>query len=116
MQLCFHESIKAGCIISSVGSLKSIHLRLSGSKDYLKKTENFEILSLNGTVSIHGLHLHLSIADRQGNAWGGHLIDENIIFTTCELVILELDTFLFTRPDDLQTGFKELQIEKLESE
>ncbi len=90
-------------------------MRLSGGHDYLKKNENFEILSLNGTVSIHGMHLHLAISDRHGNAYGGHLMDENLIFTTCELIILELDSYLFTRPDDPQTGYKELKIEKLKS-
>ncbi len=116
MQLCFHESIKAGCIVSSVGSLQRLHLRLSGSKEYLKKNENFEILSLNGTISIHGLHLHLSVSDGSGHAFGGHLMKENLIYTTCELIILELDAYLFTRPDDTETGFKELKIEKLSAD
>ena len=113
VRLCSEKNILAGCIVSSVGSLKAINLRLSGSKDFLKKLENFEILSLNGTVSVHGLHLHLALSDHRGNAMGGHLMDENIIFTTCELIILELDSFTFTRPEDSQTGFKELKIEKL---
>lgn len=37
--------------------------------------ERFEIVSLTGTLSRHGAHLHISIADFQGNVVGGHLMD-----------------------------------------
>lgn len=35
--------------------------------------ERFEIVSLTGTLSRHGCHLHISIADFQGRATGIHL-------------------------------------------
>jgi hypothetical protein len=37
--------------------------------------ERFEIVSLTGTLSRHGAHLHVAVADFQGNVVGGHLMD-----------------------------------------
>lgn len=111
-KICLEKNIQAACIASSVGSLKNLNLRLANSQTFLKRTENFEIISLNGTISIHGIHLHMSVSDHQGNVIGGHLMDENIIYTTCELVILELPDFKFSRETDSSTGFKELKISK----
>jgi hypothetical protein len=47
----------------------------------------FEILSVTGTLSIYGVHLHICIADAEGNSIGGHLMEGCIIYTTDELVI-----------------------------
>lgn len=111
-QICSEKNIQAACIASSVGSLKKLKLRLANSKTFLEKIENFEIISLNGTISVHGIHLHASVSDEQGRVFGGHLMDQNIIYTTCELVILELPGFSFTREMDSATGFKELKVSK----
>lgn len=108
--LCESQKISAGFVVSSVGSLEKINLRLAGSDSFLKRTDKFEILSVNGTVSKNGLHLHLSVADREGHCFGGHLMDENLIFTTCELIILEISAINFAREVDPTTGFKELKI------
>jgi predicted DNA-binding protein with PD1-like motif len=110
--ICLEKNIQAGCILSSVGSLKVLNLRLAKSKTFLEQTENFEILSLNGTISVHGLHVHASVSNSEGTVFGGHLMDGNIIYTTCELVILELTDYNFRRNLDAATGFKELHISK----
>lgn len=110
INLCESQNITAGYIASAVGSLEKINLRLAGADQFLKRADKYEILSVNGTVSTNGLHLHLSAADRLGHTFGGHLMNENIIFTTCELIILELRSFNFTRDLDLSTGFKEIKI------
>lgn len=106
---CAARDIHAACIGSSVGSLSQLNLRLSGANSYLKKSEKFEIICLNGTVSINGIHLHAAVSDNLGNVFGGHLMEGNIIFTTCELVLLEFTELVFTREHDLATGFKEIK-------
>ena len=85
-------------------------MRLAAASDLIKRTEPFEILSLNGTISFHGVHLHLGVADQSGCTFGGHLMEENLIYTTCELVIVELKEVEFFREFDSETGFKELKI------
>ena len=105
------NNIKAGYILTCVGSLKKAVIRLA---DNTIKTfnENFEIVSLVGTISQDGSHLHISLADKDGKVIGGHLKDGCIIYTTAEIIIAESKSFLFSRKPDKQTGFKELIISK----
>ncbi|MCY7324455.1 MAG: DUF296 domain-containing protein, partial [Phormidesmis sp. CAN_BIN36] len=71
----------------------------------------FEILSLNGTLSVNGLHLHIAIADSVGNTIGGHLDNDSIIYTTAEIAIGASEDLIFLRSPDPQTGFLELEIQ-----
>ncbi|OFZ31718.1 MAG: hypothetical protein A2622_03850 [Bdellovibrionales bacterium RIFCSPHIGHO2_01_FULL_40_29] len=107
---CSQHDINAGIVISSVGSLKKLSLRLANTSSILQKSENFEILGLNGTLSKESVHLHLTVADQNGACLGGHLVDGNVIYTTCELILVELDTVAFCRELDTSTGFKELKV------
>ena len=112
LQLCEQSNITAGCIISSVGSLQTFSLRLADSNQTLTRDERVEIISLNGTVSKNGLHLHMSIAKANGAVFGGHLLEGNLIYTTCELIVLETNEFNFNRDIDPATTFKELIVTK----
>jgi predicted DNA-binding protein with PD1-like motif len=107
--------ITAGAILSSVGSLSSLNIRLAGAQPEhqpaLEKEEEFEIVSLNGTVGLDGMHLHISVSDRQGNVIGGHLKDGCIVKTTVELGIIADPDQQFARKPDLETGFDELVVE-----
>lgn len=111
-QYCLDHQIQAGVVLSSVGSLQQLRLRLANAQTVLEKKERFEILSLNGTLSGGGLHLHMTVADSQGHVLGGHLVDGNLIYTTCELVVGEMADVSFTREVDSRTGFQELVISK----
>jgi predicted DNA-binding protein with PD1-like motif len=72
--------------------------------------ERFEIVSLVGTFAQDGSkHLHLSISDSSGNAFGGHLIDAKV-FTTVELVLGTAEEIVFDRVMDPETGYRELTI------
>lgn len=113
ISFCEQQQIKAGCIVSAIGSLKKCKLRLANTSDFFESSAYFEILSFNGTLSVNGCHLHISIADNSGQVKGGHLVDENIIYTTCEIVILKLENQVFDRELDTSTGFKELKITSL---
>lgn len=53
-------------VLSSVGSLSKLHIRLAGAKDYLLEEGNFEIISLIGTICKGGLHLHISVSRENG--------------------------------------------------
>ncbi|HMJ48498.1 MAG TPA: PPC domain-containing DNA-binding protein [Ferruginibacter sp.] len=105
-----NETIKAGWILSCVGSLTKAHLRFANATNGVTLDGYFEIISLSGTVSINGCHLHISISDPMGKTIGGHLMGENIIFTTAEIIIGESCELLFTRENDGTTQWKELQV------
>lgn len=104
------KKIKAGYIITCVGSLKQATLRLSNRNETQTWKETFEIVSLTGTLSPDGNHLHMSVADKDGKVIGGHLMDGSIIYTTAEIIIGEANDLIFTRERDSVTTYKELKI------
>ena len=69
-----------------------------------------EILSLCGTLSPDGSHLHIAVADRNGAVIGGHLCAGSLVRTTAELVIGLLPHWQFRRELDPATGYTELRI------
>ncbi len=105
------HDIKAGVIVSCVGSLKKAVLRMAGAETVKTYEGVFEIVSLVGTVEVGNRHLHIAISDKEGNVFGGHLKEGSIVETTAEVVIGELEDTKFTRKLDPETGFDELVVE-----
>ena len=102
--------IEAGWIATCVGSLTTLHLRFANQSEGSRHEGHFEIVSLVGTVSRHGSHLHLCAGDGLGRTIGGHLLDGNLVYTTAEIVVGESKELVFTRTYDGTTAWKELQI------
>lgn len=106
------NKITASWIVSGIGSLTHTNIRYANQSAGNIQNGYFEILSLAGTMSVHGAHLHICIADEKGICSGGHLLDGNIIYTTAEIIIGESKDLTFTREHDGTTEWKELQILK----
>ncbi|NCU04952.1 MAG: DNA-binding protein [Chitinophagaceae bacterium] len=104
------HNIEAGWIITCVGSVTQYNLRFANQPEGNKATGHFEIVSLVGTVSINGSHLHMSVSDSTGKTLGGHLLDSNLVYTTAEIVIGEGKQLVFTREKDGTTPWEELQV------
>ncbi len=64
---------QAGCVISAVGSLSVAEMRFTGAAEATTINGELEILSLSGTLSADGAHLHIAIAESSGAVIGGHL-------------------------------------------
>jgi predicted DNA-binding protein with PD1-like motif len=103
---------QAGCLISAVGSLSLAQLRLAGATEAKAIHGELEILSLSGTLSPDGSHLHIAIADSSGTVIGGHLCAGSLVRTTAELVVGLLPDWRFNRELDPTTGDAELQIRR----
>ena len=101
---------QAGCVISAVGSLSLAQLRLAGATQATAIHGELEILSLSGTLSPDGAHLHIAISGSSGAVIGGHLCAGSLVRTTTELVIGLLPEWRFRRELDPVTGYTELQI------
>lgn len=112
IRLVEEHSIEAGCILSGVGSLTQYSLRFANQPNETVKAGKFEIVSLTGTLSPDGVHIHMAVSDEEGKTIGGHLMDENLVYTTVELVIAKLDGYRFSRETDGHTGFLELVVKK----
>jgi len=102
--------IKAACMITCCGSLQQATIRYADKKDAAVLNGKFEIVSLIGTLSETGSHLHISISDENGQTIGGHLKEGTIVYTTAEIVIGILSEYEFDRVPDSSSGYNELQI------
>ena len=78
-------------------------------------TGELEVCSFSGTLAKHGLHLHLSVADRDGAMVGGHLLPGCIVRTTMELVIQQIEGVRMARAKDMVTTYDELDPQQLPS-
>ena len=107
------ENIKAGAIVTCVGSLTPFHLRFANQEKGSKQNGHFEIVSMTGTFSDSTSHLHISVSDSTGQTIGGHLLEGNLISTTVELVVINLKDFEFTRETDSTFGYKERSIKRI---
>ena len=109
------SDISAGFIITCVGGLQQATVRMAGAtpdkQDIRVYSGNYEIVSLVGTVSVNGTHLHVSFSDRDGNVIGGHLKEGTLIHPTAEIIIGVDDKVTFNRIHDEATGFSELVVE-----
>jgi Predicted DNA-binding protein with PD1-like DNA-binding motif len=105
-----NQGLRASAIVSSVGSLETCLLRMASAAQNKSFPGPLEIVSLTGTLSSEGVHMHISVSDDEGRVWGGHLLDGCTIHTTAEIVLVELVELEFKREMDATTGYKELQI------
>jgi uncharacterized protein len=108
------KQIKAGWINTCVGSLTAYSIRFANQPGSSTGTGHFEIVSLTGTVSTNGSHLHISVSDSTGKTIGGHLSDGNKIYTTAEIVIGTTGAVEFKREKDGTTEWEELQVKQVE--
>ena len=101
---------RAGCVLSAVGSLSVARVRFAGAAEATVIRGDLEILSLAGTLSPDGAHLHIAVAGSSGAVIGGHLCAGSLVRTTAELVLGLLPEWRFSRDLDPATGYAELQI------
>lgn len=106
------EQIDAGCVLSCVGSMRKVSLRFANQNETTQLEGKHEIVSLSGTLSRNGSHLHVSVSDSTGKTIGGHLTPGGEVFTTVELVIGVLPELMFQREHDPASGFRELVVRK----
>ena len=102
--------IAAGVILSGVGCVSRWEVRDASGVNIQCGEENVEIVSLMGTVSENGCHLHISFSREDLSVFGGHLREGCLVNTTAEIVIEEIDGVCFTREPDAQSGYDELVI------
>jgi predicted DNA-binding protein with PD1-like motif len=104
------ENITAGIILSGIGNLNTLALRFAGQNTHTTLDGKHEILTLAGTIGLDGVHLHMSVANAQGQVMGGHVVDGCMVYTTVELRISILPNLKFQHQLDDRTGFAELSI------
>ena len=102
------HGVQAAFVLQGIGSLSVARLRFAGRLDFTELRGDLEILTLGGSLSPDGPHLHASVSDADGRVTGGHLGPGCIVRTTAEVLVALLPRHRFVRELDPETGFKEL--------
>lgn len=111
-KICKDNSFNTAIVLASVGSIKHLKIRLAKAIDTIDIDKDFEILSLNGTISNGKSHLHICVSDDKGNCVGGHLLSGTKVNTTLELVLGILEEYESERTFDNNTSFGEIHFNK----
>lgn len=101
---------QAAFVMQGIGSLSIAQLRFAGEDQSTEMRGDLEILTLAGSVSPNGAHLHMTVSDNSGRVTGGHVAPGCIVRTTVELLLAVLPEHQFSRDHDAETGFAELTI------
>jgi|SRR5450830_92132 len=106
------ERADAAFVVQGIGSLSVAQLRYAGQPLPTELRADLEILTLAGTVSPDGAHLHMSVSGPDGVVRGGHVAPGCIVRTTVELLVVLLPDHAFARELDLATGYPELAVRR----
>jgi len=102
----------SGFLVSGIGSLVYARLRMANEAEERRIDGPLEIISVSGSITRQGAHLHIAVSDTQGRVIGGHVCKGCEIRTTAELLIAELRDYKLSREYDPTTGFKELVVRR----
>lgn len=100
-------------VVAGIGSLVEARIRHAGQADEVRIGGPLEILTLAGSLSRSGAHLHISVSDAAGFVRGGHAGYGNIVRTTAEILLAPLAEWELSRGHDPATGYAELAIRRL---
>jgi predicted DNA-binding protein with PD1-like motif len=104
--------VEAAFVVQGIGSLGVAQLRFAGAEHSTAISDDLEILTLAGSLSPGGAHLHMSVSDSRGAVLGGHVARGCIVRTTAEILLALLPEHRFSREQDAGTGFAELVIRR----
>ena len=118
MDICRKYYVKIGRI-EALGAVQKARLSFYNQKaheyQFLVLDQHLEITNLTGNISLKRdipvVHAHVTLADENGTAYGGHLAPGTIIFA-CELILQTFDGPKFMRAIDKITGLPLWNMEK----
>jgi predicted DNA-binding protein with PD1-like motif len=102
------HGVAAAFVIQGIGSLSVACIRHAGQPACTELRGDLEILTLGGSLSPDGPHLHIAVSDAAGQVTGGHMGPGCVVRTTAEVLVMLLPGHRFSREHDPATGFKEL--------
>ncbi|NLC34394.1 MAG: DNA-binding protein [Erysipelothrix sp.] len=110
IDFCNENKIESGAIVTAVGCVSEVSIRKADGVNQYFEIKDYELVSLTGTISKDGVHLHVALSDVNLKTIGGHLLDGTIVNTTMEIVIMKFDKYTLTRSFDENTGYNELEV------
>ena len=76
-----------GYVLSVVGNLSTAVFQCPGKSAPTRLRGELEIITLSGTLSPEGVHLHLSFSDGDCRVWGGHLEPGTLVLRGADLLV-----------------------------
>ena len=111
LKFVLDRNTKVASIVSALGSVSSMQVRIADGKSVVCDTQNREVLSLSGTLINGKIHAHIGAISTKMDVFGGHLMDGCIVHTTMEITLLDLsDDIQAERTYDSETGYDELNV------
>ncbi|MFT7771986.1 PPC domain-containing DNA-binding protein [Roseateles sp.] len=101
-----------GFVVAGIGSLCGAQLRFADDPGPTAIAGPLEILTLSGSLTPDGAHLHASVADASGRVFGGHVCAGCTVHTTAELLVAPLPPGTLAREFDARTGYAELRVSR----
>ena len=81
------EHNAGGFVLSVVGNLSQAAFACPGKSAPTVLSGELEIITLQGTISPDGVHLHLSFSDASCQVWGGHLEHGTLVLRGADLLV-----------------------------
>jgi len=107
------HGVSAAFVLQGIGSLGAARIRFAGMNEATELQGDLEILTLAGSLSPDGVHLHMTVSDAQGRVIGGHVAPGCIVRTTAEILLALLPDHQFSRAPDAASGWDELVVRTL---
>ena len=115
LRIVEERKVSSGCLMV-IGALEKAKFGIFINGEYKANTKEgpLEIISCMGNIAEDEkgkiIHVHITVADEKGDAYGGHLMEGCIIHPTAELVIIEAKDLKIYRKIDKETGLKLLSL------
>lgn len=126
LKICREKGVKAGIIVSAAASLQKAVLRnvwkfpdpfpiTDDCRIFTPLNGPLELLQMSGNITqteggepyLHA-HVTISLGRPEATCFGGHLVEGCTIFSTCEMVLAELEDIAFMRLMDQHTRVGEV--------
>ena len=104
------QATDSAFVVSGIGSLNDAVLRFANGTAETRIAGPLELVTIAGSLSATGAHLHVTVSDQHGALTAGHLCYGNIVRTTAEVLMALLPNWSLAREHDPQTGFQELVV------
>jgi predicted DNA-binding protein with PD1-like motif len=108
------HKVSAAFVLQGIGSLSTARIRFAGMNEATELQGDLEILTLAGSLSPDGVHLHMTVSDAQGRVLGGHVAPGCIVRTTAEILLALLPDHHFSRAPDAESGWDELVVRTIQ--
>ena len=77
----------SGFVLGVVGNLTKASFQCPGQAEPTVLEGDLEVITLNGTFSPEGVHLHLSLSDGACHVWGGHLEPGTLVLKGADVLV-----------------------------